>query len=461
MIALAETITLKSGEILEAEVIEKTNNSIKIDFYGVPLTYYFEDIESIDGQKVSLSRIESRVSHKSFSPKTPEEVFEEYASSVVRIEEREQPFESPSEVGFIVREDGIIVTNFHVFVAYGFQGFHVRLKNGRVYPILSVVGYDFMRDIFIFKINAQNLPAASLGNSDDLKKGNRMIAIIVRQDGKYEFLEGELLEKEKWYDTTILRNNLPGAPGVSGAPVFDRDGKVVGMYKGGHADMKSWRCAIPVNYVKMAIEANKQISLEEFTEIAKNNAYVLREIGEELINHGDFNSAIKFCKEALIRKPDYAEVYTTLCISYLRLKQFDKALAVAKRAAELEPNLAEVQNNLAAAYMANGRYPEALDVSEKAITMEPDYSVAYETMGYVYLMMGRLDAAKNAYEKAIMIDDNRCFSNLYLAALYSREGKHITAREYYSKAINDSCEVSGELMQELKQLGLQDVNLIK
>ncbi len=39
-----ETIKLKSGETIEGEIIEKTNEYIKIDFYGIPLTYYLEDI---------------------------------------------------------------------------------------------------------------------------------------------------------------------------------------------------------------------------------------------------------------------------------------------------------------------------------------------------------------------------------------------------------------------------------
>lgn len=47
----AETITLKSGKTVEGKLIEKTDKYIKIDFQGIPLTYYLDEIESIDGQK--------------------------------------------------------------------------------------------------------------------------------------------------------------------------------------------------------------------------------------------------------------------------------------------------------------------------------------------------------------------------------------------------------------------------
>ena len=52
--ASAETILLKSGKTIEGKLIEKTNEYIKIDFQGVVLTYFFDEIESVDGQKYSV-----------------------------------------------------------------------------------------------------------------------------------------------------------------------------------------------------------------------------------------------------------------------------------------------------------------------------------------------------------------------------------------------------------------------
>lgn len=53
VVAFAEVIVLKSGKSAEGKLIEKTDEYIKIDFLGVPLTYYFDDINSIDGDAVS------------------------------------------------------------------------------------------------------------------------------------------------------------------------------------------------------------------------------------------------------------------------------------------------------------------------------------------------------------------------------------------------------------------------
>ncbi len=53
--AFAETIILKSGKTIEGKLIEKTDKYITIDFYNVHLTYFNDEIESIDGQKMVMT----------------------------------------------------------------------------------------------------------------------------------------------------------------------------------------------------------------------------------------------------------------------------------------------------------------------------------------------------------------------------------------------------------------------
>lgn len=56
----AEAIVLKSGKTIEGKLLEKTDEYIKIDFQGVPLRYYFDEIDSIDGVKQSPSSVEAK-----------------------------------------------------------------------------------------------------------------------------------------------------------------------------------------------------------------------------------------------------------------------------------------------------------------------------------------------------------------------------------------------------------------
>ena len=57
----AEKIILKSGQTVEAKVLEKGDKFIKVDFDGVELVYYFDEIDSIDGQQVAASVVKSEL----------------------------------------------------------------------------------------------------------------------------------------------------------------------------------------------------------------------------------------------------------------------------------------------------------------------------------------------------------------------------------------------------------------
>lgn len=52
--SFAETVVLKSGKTLTGNVIEKTDQYVKLDINGTSQTCYFDEIESIDGNKISL-----------------------------------------------------------------------------------------------------------------------------------------------------------------------------------------------------------------------------------------------------------------------------------------------------------------------------------------------------------------------------------------------------------------------
>ena len=67
--ASAETVVLKSGKTVEGKLIEKTDKYIKMDFQGVPLTYFLDEIESIDGKNVYVAPVtESSLANTSEKP---------------------------------------------------------------------------------------------------------------------------------------------------------------------------------------------------------------------------------------------------------------------------------------------------------------------------------------------------------------------------------------------------------
>ena len=77
----AETIVLKSGYTVEGKLLEKTDKYIKIDFQGVPITYFLDEVESIDGVKQASSQAEvKKLSQENNLPTVHAETVEEYVS---------------------------------------------------------------------------------------------------------------------------------------------------------------------------------------------------------------------------------------------------------------------------------------------------------------------------------------------------------------------------------------------
>lgn len=90
----AETIVLKSGKTIEGKIVEKTDKYIKVDFEGVPLTYFIEDIESINGEKIVLPPAEKEIvvnkpqfkeQIQEYAPSDHKEIFEERLSNLLTL----------------------------------------------------------------------------------------------------------------------------------------------------------------------------------------------------------------------------------------------------------------------------------------------------------------------------------------------------------------------------------------
>ncbi|HEX6058996.1 MAG TPA: trypsin-like peptidase domain-containing protein, partial [Gemmatimonadaceae bacterium] len=76
--------------------------------------------------------------------------------------------------GFIIREDGVVVTNAHVVA--GAQRVSIAMRDATTYPA-AIVGVDEANDLAVLKIEAQGLPTATLGTSGSLLVGEWAIAI--------------------------------------------------------------------------------------------------------------------------------------------------------------------------------------------------------------------------------------------------------------------------------------------
>jgi serine protease Do len=171
------------------------------------------------------------------------------------------PYGVPTGVGtgFIVAEEGYVVTNNHVIRSGGV--FKVRLNDGRV-ANAALVGSDQETDIAVLKIDVDGLKAIEFGDSDAAEVGDWVIALGSPFGLKDSVTAGIISARGREVGLSPLESYLQTDatinPGNSGGPLVDMDGRVVGINtaiesRSGGSDGISF--AIPSNMAKSVVES--------------------------------------------------------------------------------------------------------------------------------------------------------------------------------------------------------------
>ena len=162
------------------------------------------------------------------------------------------PVEQGTGSGFIISSDGNILTNAHV--VEGSSTVEVVLKDGRRLQG-RVLGTDSVTDVAVIKIDANNLPTVSLGDSNNLQSGEWAIAIgnplgldnsvtvgIISATGRSSNDVGVPDKRVGFIQTDAAIN-----PGNSGGPLLNQNGEVIGINTAIIDGAQGLGFAIPIN----------------------------------------------------------------------------------------------------------------------------------------------------------------------------------------------------------------------
>lgn len=135
--------------------------------------------------------------------------------------------------GIIIRQDGYILTNRHVIE--NAEKISVRLRGGDAYGA-RVQGEDLQSDLAVLKIEAENLPAAVLADSDQVRVGEFAIAIGAPFSLDYSVTFGHVSAKGRSgvipfgsMDQDFIQTDANINPGNSGGPLVNIEGEVIGI----------------------------------------------------------------------------------------------------------------------------------------------------------------------------------------------------------------------------------------
>lgn len=183
--------------------------------------------------KISVTKQSRQASGSGIPGFNPEQIPEQFRRFFEQLPQSPTP--APREgtgfgSGFIISEDGYIITNAHV--VDGASEIRVGLQDRREFPA-ELVGADAASDIALLKVDSTGLQVVRVGNSEDLRVGEWVLAIGSPFGFEHTATQGivSALARSLPDDTYVpfIQTDVAVNPGNSGGPLFNTDGEVVGV----------------------------------------------------------------------------------------------------------------------------------------------------------------------------------------------------------------------------------------
>ena len=338
-----------------------------------------------------------------------------------------------------------------------------RLKSNSNSPDLAVVTF----------VSSDNYPTATVGDSDQAVIGSEIYVVgypavggLSGAERDLEFTQGIVTSRpqNRPQDYT-LRYNAVTRGGMSGGPVFDSDGRVIGIHgqgdvegsfqteSGGSIAVKTgFNSAIPINtflavrsqFGQSAPKAevdntpstdnpqqrlnnpqsasdytargavrqeqgNKQGAVEDFNKaisLGSNNALTYVNRGVIRYNQGDMQGANEDFTQAISFAPDYALAYLNRGLARQILKDYQGMLEDSEKYVSFNPSDPVAFNNRASARAALGDRQGALADLTEAIRLEPKLITAYNNRAILRRRMGEREGAIEDLSQILRLDPN-------------------------------------------------------
>ncbi len=170
--------------------------------------------------------------------------------------------------GFLISQDGYIVTNYHIIE--GAQSVEISTADGKVYAA-QIVGVDEGNDFALLKIEAEGMPCVEFGSSDALVIGDQVVAIgYPLTSGSPTLTVGYISAKNRVITTegrtiSMLQTDAAINSGNSGGPLLNMQGQVIGITTAKSSGTSSTGAiiegvgyAIPIDDIRGMIEDLKE-----------------------------------------------------------------------------------------------------------------------------------------------------------------------------------------------------------
>ncbi|MCP2605807.1 tetratricopeptide repeat protein [Candidatus Aminicenantes bacterium AC-335-O07] len=393
--------------------------------------------------------------------------------------------------GVIISEDGLVLTNYHLlqnsksikvemierkelkrvnwknvlYLPEAKKGKKKRVK-AKKYKVEGFVGFDREFDLIILKLKTSDrLPFVPL-TKEKIGVGDKVL-FVVDENTVSEGAITNILELSN--ERKVLQSNLPVYDELSGNPVINTKGEVVGIAT---FIVEKANLIVPIDYINGLLKNKKTeninkiskedyfnsgeyfylrglsyILLEKFQEaiqafensinINRQNSDAFFQLGFLYGKTGDNEKALQAYKEACSINPNNYRAFFGIGKIYLKQNQYNQAIPPFTECTRIKPDFPDAYYNLGLCYEEIGQLATAAEIYKKFIEINPGPAwTAYSKLGEVYIKLQQYDKAVTAFEEVIKSTPNDIRANYNLAYAYDMCGETEKAVDIYRKLIN-------------------------
>lgn len=258
------------GKSVDARATETTDNH-EFELFVTPPTEDKDGYTTYKCKRCSYSEVGDYVKLEN-KELTAQEIYEKIAGATVKVfayDKRGKQFSSGS--GFVVTNDGKLITNFHVID--GAYTVKVKFYSGEFYNVTNVLGYDKSNDVAVIKITIDTDKYLNI-STEKVKTGDTVYALGSPLGVENIFSQG-IVSRESISANGIdcIAFTAPISPGNSGGPLVNTKGEVVGINSMYMPDGQNLNFAILIEKV-IALNLNNPTTTQAlYSSMLKENAF--------------------------------------------------------------------------------------------------------------------------------------------------------------------------------------------
>ena len=436
----------------------------------------FDSLTSILAGTVTVAGIVVLAAAPVFA-KTPQEIAQLAISVTVQIN-GQYSNEVSSGTGFIIAKQGTtytVLTANHV-VDDDKPTYMIRTNTGKDHQVTRVVRLQKSQnepDLAVVTFNSTEVyPVVTLGDSAQATVGTEIFvfgypANVAQQkygtQRNFEFVPGYVTSRLPNHPRGYtLRYNAVTKGGMSGGPVFDGEGRVVGVHGEGDLDYDrvtdgkvvtglaitktGFNSAIPINtfiaklsdaglnrsaiLVNTSTAANAPLKLNN-----PNDAKTYYVRGLTRFDKGDLPGAVADFNQAIQTQSDYSEAYFYRALAYFDLKQMPKSIADYSKAIALNAGYVDAYYNRGLVLSVMGDKPGAIADYTQVIRLDRNFAAAYNNRGLALSDLGDQKGAIDDFNQALQINPGRANTYFNRGLALFRINNDRSALADYTQAI--------------------------